>query len=1004
MQMRSLIIASMLSLGLLAGCGDGASPVMAGGNASPEKSGKWAAPAATPAAGEQKLQLSGNGSAMVEILRAELIQVGASRGQDVPTEVILTQELTEDGLQLALPADTKLIAGQTYYLAVHYADGTTHRHPIKPQADVVDGSSFGGFICSDSSARNESLLRPKFFLVQPDASFVVPVKGVAPSDPRVTLAASDGREFGAEVRVNAGALEIVPSGPLARGESYTLTLRWKSSLNTIAAADRWHEQSVHLLVRRAGVVFAAERDFDGDFAPDRIAIEANGSVVMESSSTGATVVNQFQLREVADADVGDLNRDGFPDLILAGFDDELQPALEVLWNRSYFGEADFEAELIPLVRAASSVRLPVALRCVDLESDGWLDVLVAGFEGSFVEFRNALQRDSKLGESRRTAAFLPRNASIMSDEVGGITALEIADVTQDGHADVLVSGMGAGALIPGGLYGLAMADLELLDAPGAHLYPMRDGRTSHVVALSAWTVSRFDLEVDELQGSESWVESVMFGGIDQVTAFWCFNSADYDRNYYTDFALTYQETDSSTLHRWLQFPHGLDREGRGVRLGHTLRVNRVVYAPHSESLLLCAEDGLISVGLRDSDVPGALIDARPLFFTNAQPLLNEANASSERLLDLNGDGLLDPVIALQGEGSRMKFWLNRSGENGAVMQALDSYASLPAAAQIVAMRSANQERSRLLIVPSAPDAKLTTIEWRDGSRFHTRELAAGVQLRDQLRSAERILSCDVDGDGRLDLVFLRNELFISYGSETGFDPAQACNIKWLDESSLGLTERIRFTHLELAESPTGAERIMLLASVSLVDGAERLVLLAPAGVRGAQSASLDALALYNSDFDEIRSLASGEIEPGQRGYAALVRNGSEWSAVVWPRLESQPQFAMHFAPGFEPRGLGVVDLDGSRSADLTFLLDRYDVDGELTHAAMHLTLLENRGVALDGSLDFDRDGVSVNAARIALITQGEELSFAEMRDFNGDGRPDLLARTSRGQLFCALNE
>ncbi len=117
---------------------------------------------------------------------------------------------------------------------------------------------------------------------------------------------------------------------------------------------------------------------------------------------------------------GNLNQDGFPDLLVAN-DTVNNPSTRVLANQ---GAGTFAAE------SSMPVYYGPALALGDVDSDGWLDFLITGIQQSNIT--SALYRNTQGGSFQKESTVLP------STITGGMA---LADYDADGRLDLLLTGL-----------------------------------------------------------------------------------------------------------------------------------------------------------------------------------------------------------------------------------------------------------------------------------------------------------------------------------------------------------------------------------------------------------------------------------------------------------------------------------------------------------------------------------------------------------------------------------
>ena len=151
------------------------------------------------------------------------------------------------------------------------------------------------------------------------------------------------------------------------------------------------------------------------------------SYIYWGSAIGYSASKRLELPTVGarDVAVGDLNADGYLDLVFANYRDDkgFKQNSMVYWG----GKGGFSAAEISALPTAGAMSCSVA----DLNRDGWLDVLFANHnDGTSYKINSYIYWGGKSGFAAASRAYLP-----------GVGARHgaVADLDNDGHLDVVLS-------------------------------------------------------------------------------------------------------------------------------------------------------------------------------------------------------------------------------------------------------------------------------------------------------------------------------------------------------------------------------------------------------------------------------------------------------------------------------------------------------------------------------------------------------------------------------------
>ncbi|MCA9556921.1 MAG: VCBS repeat-containing protein, partial [Myxococcales bacterium] len=502
-------------------------------------------------------------------------------------------------------------------------------------------------------------------------------------------------------------------------------------------------------------------DLNGDGAPDlAVAEDAGVSVHLGDGAAGFVEGVFLPLDNVRSVRAGDVDRDGLPDLVGAR-----APSPVTLWTGR--GDGTFDRQAAQVVLPTDDVAL------VDMDADGWLDLVGSGFlagvqytgvalndrAGGFaavvqgpagfsnVELVMGDADDDGFPDAWVIDRFNPALQLMRGDGGGGLSPAAVfdvgaegtgaargalADVNADGTLDLvhgtnirqplrLEAGDGAGDLAPGVDVGRLPigepVDLRLadLDGDGARDVLVADVRRGS--ALVAWATPAFsvggvgiDLSANDRFLDPENVRAVAVG--------------DVDRDGLPDVAVcNHAETyvrrgDDDTL-RWLA-PASADL--RGVRV---IDVDRdgdddvVGFGPDGYVVSRSNGDGTFAARLDRSVSLGEEVD----------------------FADLNDDGAPD-MVGVQGTRSVAVRLNNGAGD----FTTSRSFTAPRAIHRVVATDFDDDQAPDLLLVEQAGQ---TTLWTNDGGGRFASARAVGIQ------ASKAVFAGDVDGDGNPDAVGLR---------------------------------------------------------------------------------------------------------------------------------------------------------------------------------------------------------------------------------------------------------
>jgi hypothetical protein len=336
----------------------------------------------------------------------------------------------------------------------------------------------------------------------------------------------------------------------------------------------------------------------------------------------ASVPRSFGSPEFVFTAQGDLNGDGFKDLVVSANDYSLNPTLEI-----YHGNA--AGGFDPAVSVNDGIGGPVAIG--DFNGDGRLDLAVTTSNGFDVLLQQA---DGTLAS--------PQSYSIAGCDLPEDGAyLAAGDFNGDGRIDLVVGGFckqlalftqgadglmhpGASVAIPGGVAGqFAVGDLN------------GDGLADLVIAMSTFTPNIMIIPGDRTNGlgvpytvPESFLSAAL--GFPAVAV------GDVNGDGRDDLLFSVDDNFGNRgIHVYLQQPDG------------TLQASTPLSTRGITERIIIADfngDGLMDVGVSEGDGPGLSIRYQTSSGTLAAPFVdNRAQLQALTVMDVDRDGILDLV-------------------------------------------------------------------------------------------------------------------------------------------------------------------------------------------------------------------------------------------------------------------------------------------------------------------------------------------------------------------------
>jgi hypothetical protein len=450
----------------------------------------------------------------------------------------------------------------------------------------------------------------------------------------------------------------------------------------------------------------AEADLNGDGRPDLIV--ANGgnnevSVLMNTTAAGSTTVSfsnptTFATGHYAESvAVADLNGDGRPDIIAANY---LSNSVSLLLNTTAPGAT---TPSFATQQTFATESRPKFVKAADLNGDGRPDILVAdyGSSAASVLLNTTLPGATNLGFAAQQT-FATGN---------GPSSVAAADVNGDGRSDLIVPNR-QDDTVSVLLNTTSFAESTAVGVP-APLFPQAASPSAGVNPLS---VAEADLNGDGRP-------DLVVAGFSYVTVL--FNTTEPGATTPTFAAAQTFATDSNPV--WVSVA---DLNGDG-------RPDLIVANRGSDD---------VSV-LLNTTAPGASTAS----FTTAQTFATGAEPIAVTTADLNGDGLLDLIVANEGSGTVSVLMNTTSaGATTASFAAQQTFAA-GSNPDSVAVAELNGDGLPDLIVGNHGSATVsvllnTTAVGASTASFAPQQtFATGVHPRSAL-------AVDVNGDGLADII------------------------------------------------------------------------------------------------------------------------------------------------------------------------------------------------------------------------------------------------------------
>lgn len=174
----------------------------------------------------------------------------------------------------------------------------------------------------------------------------------------------------------------------------------------------------------------------GSLAEPRLLLNDGSAQFTDVSSRLPASVVDYSRRFLS-AEFCDVNNDGAPDLFLGGFNN----ASELLTNDGTGRFARAATTVLPADAFPTSGMQAIEARCVDVDQDGWKDIVQIQLDKPFADANGPVQRRQlvwrNLGNGRFedvTSAWMPA-----LQNTGYMTILRVVDINRDGWPDLVLS-------------------------------------------------------------------------------------------------------------------------------------------------------------------------------------------------------------------------------------------------------------------------------------------------------------------------------------------------------------------------------------------------------------------------------------------------------------------------------------------------------------------------------------------------------------------------------------
>lgn len=954
--MRYLYWATLVSLTVLAGCGNVVSPAdnNTGANANTSVDASSLSIPAIRAIVPPDLDGDQTPDVIVHpALQRFLVQAPTGSGfsltrdgADVPFSVTLVT--LDDGTALhELELESPVGDGDFVLRAGDYALAFTPDDELGEHKPLTVHPSTPGALAND-------LANPTGVLFPSTDGVALALSGGIPSlaGEGLVLRSGEGRQIPLRLTMRAGGLRAQPASAPAPRTMYRL----HADADSAAPYDAAPGFSFHLTCRGRADDYpirlkTADLNRDGD--EELISLFANGTVTALTDPDGrAEGILPAGEDTALDFAIGDFDGNGASDLVILLHGQEGFRLL-YLYNQTRVGEARFAMQSDVL-----TLESPIALEASDFDRDGRDDLAILGAFGEVL-----------IQYSGRTAQLFP---GLPERKLS--SAIRTVDANADGKPDLYVmaaDGTGQLALNVGGGFNPQLG-VQALDMPGAlrvetgHLDADRDGDLVFTGASRHFYVV-LDPQTEPAMFTVQGIEEDRLAG-----AVLC---KDVNRNSRTDILLALEDEQGICDEIALYLN---DSDSRGtpdavLPLGARVEVHALEF--WKENILLASSAGLLILEVNPGVMPPT-VDSKVRFVEAYTPVPQIPAPLAAAIADFNDDGRSD--LATIDRDGNLQVWL--SGADGEPFEPSGEPIPLGSGGTLQAIDFDRDSAPDLLFIPDDPMVRPRLLRNNREGGFNDEGLLPTPPS--DLRGPPAM--GDFDRDGDLDVLWPSPLGTLQMKQDSRWDNGTTLPAVRLDAMRLNFSGELTcadFTGdgiddvvavMEISRDDEYSQFLVLFEGTGVADDPYRVF--KPTITTGLKGRFFG---LSPADFngDGRLDLAVGYGTTDQPSRLTLLRLGPGRQFQIF---EGSPQ----------PRGvlldIALDDLDRDGNLDLI-------TSESLEDGTVRLTLWIN-----DGRGGF---GEATEAQRSLVKAIGDfRATNLSLSDFTGDGRPDLMAIDRDGNV------